>query len=110
VIDVAHALLEGDLSRIGAFERSVHHFPAGTVILLDASRSLDGRRVTFEAFVDEHDLRQEILVEARPSAQGVYVELKRFGAPILSRGVREAVHAVTAWLEKQGMRTIQKGK
>ncbi len=102
-VPVAHARLQGDLSQVGSFQKESHAFEGGHVVLLEASRSLDGDRITFEVIVEEADLRQALLVEARPCQTGIYVGLKHFGAPVQTRGVRLAVVKVADWLESRGM-------
>jgi tRNA (guanine-N7-)-methyltransferase len=105
---VAHARLRGDLTQVGEFEKESHEFPGGHVILLDASRSLDGGRLTFEVMVEEADLRQALLVEARPSPSGIYVGLKHFGAPVQTKGVRLAVVKVADWLASRGLSMLER--
>lgn len=106
-VPMHHALLEGDLDGITTFEKDVRAFDGGQVILLDLSRTLDGARLHFQVLVEEEGLKQEVLVEARPSTHGVFVGLKRFGSPVITPGVREAVRCVAAWLEARGLRLIQ---
>ena len=103
-----HALLEGHLPEIARFEKQAHAFEGGHVIVLEAYRDLEGAGLVFLVRVEEEDLVQEVLVEARPSAKGVFVGLKGFGAPLVTRGVKEAVHRVTAWLEARGLRVRQR--
>ncbi|AEB10785.1 tRNA (guanosine(46)-N7)-methyltransferase TrmB [Marinithermus hydrothermalis] len=106
--EMPHALLEGTLPEIERFAKQVHAFEGGHVIVLEAYRDLEGPGLIFLARVEEADLVQEVLVEARPSAKGVFVGLKGFGAPLVTRGVKEAVRWVTAWLEARGLRARQR--
>jgi tRNA (guanine-N7-)-methyltransferase len=103
VVEVAHARLEGDLSSVIRFEKQVHEIEHGHVVLLACTRSLDGRRLLVQVIVEEADLQQEILVEVRDAAGGVYVELQNFGRPAVTRGVRQAVDLVADWLAGLGL-------
>ena len=107
VVDVAHALLKGELSAVTGFEKQVHEFPDGHIVLLDCTRSLDGERLRVELIVEEGDLHQEILVEVRPTPGGIYVELQSLGRPATTPGVRRAVGLVADWLEGFGMQRIE---
>jgi len=101
--DMHHAILEGDLSSIGSFEKQVHAFKGGHVIVLEGFRELSGDSMIFKVRVEEPDLVQEILIQAWQKTDGVFVSLQPFGDPLSTRGVREAVHAVTDWLATQGL-------
>ncbi len=102
-IDMQHAILEGELSSIGSFEKQVHAFKGGHVIVLEGFRELSGDSMIFKVRVEEPDLVQEILIQAWQKTEGVFVSLQPFGDPLSTRGVREAVHAVTDWLASQGL-------
>ena len=103
VVTMQHIRLSGELEGIGAFEKSVHSFRNGRVILRNCYRSLDQKALVFLCLVHEEDLRQEVLVEARPSESGIYVALTGFGAPVVTAGVKESVHAVANWLVARGL-------
>jgi tRNA (guanine-N7-)-methyltransferase len=105
--DMQHALLEGDLSAAGGFTKQVHRFSGGVVILLNVYREVEGEGLLFPAIIEEEDLRQEVLVKARPHEGGVYVGLQRFGDPLTTKGAAEAVRAVTEWLETRGLRRVE---
>ena len=107
VVEVAHARLEGDLSQVTGFEKQVHEIENGHVVLLDCARSFDRGRLRLEVLVDEADLRQEVLIEARETPGGIYVELQSFGRPAVTRGVRRAVVLVAEWLVSCGLRKIE---
>ncbi len=107
VVDMQHIRLKGSLDGIGGFEKTLHRFETGQVVLKNCYRGLDGRVLIFLCIVDEDDLRQEVLVEARPSASGIFVALMGFGAPVITRGVRESVRAVAGWLRQQGLELIE---
>ncbi len=102
-IPMQHATLTGSIDSVGAFEKVVHPFDGGHVILLEAFRGLSEDCLLFRARVEEPDLMQEILVQAWPKDDGVFVSLQPFGNPMFTRGVREAVRAVALWLESQGL-------
>lgn len=102
-----HALLDGDLSTVRSFSKHVRRFDGGTVIVMEAYRSLTDDGVQFEVVVEEADLRQELLVKAWEKNDGVFVGLQVFGDPMGTRGCREAVHAVTDVLTKYGLTVRQ---
>jgi tRNA (guanine-N7-)-methyltransferase len=107
VVELAHARLSGDLSAVQAFKKQVFEIVDGHVVLLEASRTLDGSRLHVECIVEEADLRQEILVEVREAPGGIYVELQHFGRPAVTRGVRKAVDLVADWLASTGMEKLE---
>jgi tRNA (guanine-N7-)-methyltransferase len=97
-----HVHLAGDLPDLASFEKQVHAFHGGHVILLEAYRSVAGEGLLFVARIEEEDLTQEVLVEARPSGKepgGLLVGVKLFNQPLATRGTREAVLRVAAWLK-----------
>lgn len=103
IVPMQHALLEGDLDAVQRVEKHVRRFSGGTVIVMEAYRSLSAEGLMFEVVVEEADLRQELLVKAWTKEDGVFVALQPFGDPMGTRGCREAVRAVADVLEKQGM-------
>ncbi len=102
-----HALLEGTLPELERFEKLVYPFRGGHVIVLEAYRSLEGPGLLFLVRIEEEDLTQEVLVEARPKDGQVLVRVLPFGLPLSTRGTREAVRCLTKWLEAQGMRLAE---
>lgn len=105
---MAHARLRGDLDSVHDFEKEVYEIDGGHVILLELSRGLDGRRLIFQVVVEEADLRQNVLVEARQSRSGIYVGIEHFGAPVQSAGVRAAVLKVADWLVDRGFEVLER--
>jgi tRNA (guanine-N7-)-methyltransferase len=103
-----HALMEGELPELSHFEKHVLKIDGGSVVVLDALRPLDGRGYVFMAHVEEHDIVQQVLLEARPTARGLHVGLANFAAPIATDGVQAAVAWLVGWLESQGLRTRQR--
>ncbi len=105
-----HAQLKGALPPIESFDKHVHRFKGGHVIVLEAMRPVGEEGLVFVTRIEEEDLTQEVLVEARPSRKGrdaVFVGIKAFGRPLLTQGTKEAVRAVTQWLERHGMHAQQ---
>lgn len=102
-----HALMKGTLPQIAAFEKAVVRFEGGTAVLTEATRALGGGYY-FLTHVAEEDLVQDLLLEARPSAHGLYVGISRFGAPLSTIGVKAAVEWLVGWLEGQGLETVQR--
>lgn len=102
-----HALMQGSLPQLEHFEKTVVRFAGGTAVLLEATRSLD-QGYYFHTYIQEADLTQDVLLEARPSAKGLYVGISRFGAPLSTAGVKAAVEWLVGWFEQQGLEVIQK--
>lgn len=106
-----HATLTGTLPLIESFDKQVHRFKGGHVIVLAAMRPVGEEGLVFVTRIEEEDLTQEVLVEARPTRKGqnaVFVGITSFGKPLLTRGTREAVRTVTEWLEAHGMRVLKR--
>lgn len=107
-IEMHHAILDGDLSTVTGFEKVVRRFKGGTAIVLEGFRDLTNASLIFKVRVEETDLVQEILIQAYQKEDGVFVSLQPFGDPLSTRGVREAVHAVTDFLASTGLTVRQK--
>ncbi len=106
--DMQHALLRGKLDGLRSFEKEVFKVGDATVVLTAAYRSLDGQSVVFEAIVEEHDLRQSVLIEARPKGEDVLVGVRRFGRPLSTRGLNAAVGCVADYLAGQGLEVLDR--
>jgi tRNA (guanine-N7-)-methyltransferase len=106
-IEVQHIRLKGDLDQVTEFEKTTHVFREGHVILRSVYRGFDEPVLIFLCIVEENDLRQQVMVEVRPSASGIYVALTGFGAPVVTYGVKEAVRAVAKYLQARGMELIE---
>ncbi|MER3555376.1 MAG: tRNA (guanosine(46)-N7)-methyltransferase TrmB [Meiothermus sp.] len=102
-----HALMNGTLPEIAAFDKAVVRFDGGTAVITEATRAFDGSYY-FLTHVAEEDLVQDLLLEARPSAHGLYVGISRFGAPLSTAGVKAAVEWLVGWLEAQGLEVVQR--
>lgn len=108
LIPMQHAILDGNLADVGSFEKQVRAFNGGHAIVLEAYRDLSGDGLLFKAVSEEPDLRQELMIQAWPHEDGgVLVSLQPFGNPMTTKGVREAVMAVSDWLIGQGL-TLRK--
>lgn len=106
-----HALLAGALPPLDAFDKHVHRFAGGHVFVLEAMRPVGAEGLVFVTRIEEDDLTQDVLVEARPARKEpdhVFVGIRSFGQPLATRGVKEAVRAVAEWLEQRGLRTVQR--
>ena len=106
-----HALLDGALPPLDSFEKIVHRFDGGTVVVLEAYRAAEAGALVFATRIEEEDLTQEILVEVRPARKGrsdYFVGVKPFGQPLGTRGTREAVGVVAGWLAARGMTLAQR--
>lgn len=103
IIPMQHAILDGSLSEVGTFEKQVRAFRGGHAIILEAYRDLGSEGLLFKAVSEEPDLRQELIIQAWPTEDGVLVSLQPFGNPMTTKGVRESVMAVADWLVSQGL-------
>lgn len=108
VYPMPHALLEGQLPQLQHFDKQIIPFSSGTVVILEANRSLNGNSYIFLTHLEEEDLVQQVLIEARPSHKGVFVGMSSFGAPLPTAGVKAAVRWLAEWLEQQGLKVMQK--
>ncbi len=109
-IAMHHALLTGTLPLLSAFDPFRRSFSMGQVVVTGALKRIGDPGLLFEARVEESDLTQDILVEARPArtaSADVLVSVSRFGQPLATRGTREAVKAVSEWLHGHGMQTAE---
>lgn len=108
--DMHHALLAGALPESDEFESFVHCFKGGQVIFLDAMRSVGAPGLVFAARIEEEDLTQDVLIEARPARKAgadVIVRVSRFGVPLPTLGTREAARALAQWLASRGMTVLE---
>ena len=106
-----HALLAGRRPPIDTFETLVHRFEGGHVVVLEALSPAGADGLVFLTRIEEEDLTQDVLIEARPARKDhadVFVGITSFGRPLVTRGTKEAVHAVTQWLEQHGMQVVQR--
>ncbi len=102
-----HALMAGDLSSIEHFEKVVLELGWGHIVMRDLFRSIDGRGLRFSVLVEEPGLKQDILIEVDPRSDGIFVGVQKFGSPLATKGVGEAVRVVTEWLEGHGLTTVK---
>ncbi len=101
-----HAHLQGELPTDDAFESFVHRFRGGQIVFLDAMRGVGDNRLVFTARIQEGELTQDVLIEARRARKGkddVILQVMSFGRPLPTRGTGQAVRAAGEWLESRGM-------
>jgi len=103
---VPHALMQGTPPSAEAFTKQVATAPEANVVLLEAWQAGPGLVVL--ARVEEPELVQEVLLEARPSGKGVYVGLRPSCSPLVTAGVKRAVGLLVRWLEGQGLEAVQR--
>ena len=106
-----HALLAGTLPQLDTFDTHVHRYPGGHVIVLQALQPVGEEGLVFAARIEEEDLTQEVLLEARPAQKDpaeIFVGIKTFGRPLRTRGTKEAVRALTEWLEQHGLYIVKR--
>ena len=106
IADMHHAVLEGEIPDFSDFERRTLSFRGGVAVVLEVYRELDGSGLAFLVHVEENDLSQDIVIELRRGKNGLVLGVKRFGEPLHTRGVGEAVRLMTNWLQEQGMAVI----
>ena len=102
-----HALLNGSVPMLTEFEKWVHHFPSGHVVVLDAMYMIGREGLVFVARSHEPELVQELLIQLRPAERAdadLLLSIMNFGKPIATRGTSEAVKAVSHWLTKRGLK------
>jgi len=99
---MAHALLTGSLPTEMTFAKIVSEYADGHVILHEVTRSISDSQLLIRATIDEHNLRQQVLVSARAKDQDtIIVSLEPFGDPLVTEVCKGAVHAVCEWLMTQ---------
>lgn len=101
--DMYHAVLEGNLPDPSDLGRPTFKFRDGVVVVLEVYRSSDRSGLAFLLHVEEKNLSQEVIVEARQGENGVVAGLKRFGEPLHTRGLGVAVRCIVERLEESGM-------
>jgi len=103
-----HTLLTGTLPTSLSFEKRVSAHGDAHVILHEVSRSLDADgHLWIRATIDEPDLTQQVLLIVQPRSDDWIVRVASFGDPLITPGVRGAVHAATEWLATVGTFEIQ---
>ena len=103
--DVAHALLSGELPQDLALEKTPVRLKEGVAVFLEVARGKEGFYVL--THVEEEDLTQDLLLEVRKSARGVYAGVSRFGSPLITEAVKGAVRALVDRLEAHGLEVVQ---
>ncbi|MCY4159042.1 MAG: tRNA (guanosine(46)-N7)-methyltransferase TrmB [Bacteroidetes bacterium] len=106
-----HALLSGPIPVITEFEKIIHHFSSGHVVILDAMYMIDQEGLVFVARSHEPELVQELLLQLRPAESkdtDLLLSILNFGKPIATRGTSEAVKAITQWLVQHGLKILDK--
>lgn len=103
--EMAHALLAGSLPQEFVLTKAPLAVPEGIAVFLEVTRGEAGFYVL--THVEEGDLTQDLLLEVRRSAKGIYAGVSRFGSPLITDGVRGAVRALVAELEKVGLKVVQ---
>jgi len=101
-----HALLNGSLPVIDKFQKIVHHFSHGHVVILDALHVIGKDEIIFIARSHEPELVQDLMLQLRPTdtaGSDLLLSILNFGNPITTRGSSEAVRAVSQWLVKQDL-------
>lgn len=101
-----HALLTGELPETLPVAKRAWPLEPGAVVFLEVAKKADGFYVLTR--VEEEDLVQEILLEVKRSQKGVYAGLARFGAPLVTEGLKKAVELLVGALEELGLRVVQR--
>ncbi|WP_105317237.1 tRNA (guanosine(46)-N7)-methyltransferase TrmB [Thermus tenuipuniceus] len=103
--EVAHALLRGELPKELTLAKASVAIPGGMAVFLEVARGEEGFYVL--THVEEEDLTQDLLLEVRRSARGLYAGVSRFGSPLITEGVKEAVRALVRELGRVGLEVVQ---
>ncbi|ULR41005.1 tRNA (guanosine(46)-N7)-methyltransferase TrmB [Thermus sp. NEB1569] len=103
--EVAHALLRGELPKELTLAKAPVAIPGGVAVFLEVARGEEGFYVL--THVEEEDLTQDLLLEVRRSAHGLYAGVSRFGSPLITEGVKEAVRALVRELGRVGLEVVQ---
>jgi tRNA (guanine-N7-)-methyltransferase len=101
-----HALLNGSIPTVTDFDKVVHHFEDGHVIVLDVMRMIGQEGLVFIARTHEPELMQELFIQLRPARQAqadLLLSIMNLGKPLATRGSSEAVRAVSHWLTQRGL-------
>lgn len=101
-----HALLAGELPETLPVAKRAWPLELGAVVFLEVAKKADGFYVLTR--VEEEDLVQEILLEVKRSQRGAYAGLARFGAPLVTEGLKKAVELLVGVLEELGLRVVQR--
>ena len=104
--DMHHIHLKGSIPVITEFEKVIHHFPDGHVVILDAMQMIGAHGLVFVVRSYEPELVQELLVQLCPAqipGADLLLSIRNFGKPIATRGTKEAVKAVSLWLTQRGL-------
>lgn len=103
--EVAHALLRGELPKELTLAKAPVAIPGGVAVFLEVARGEEGFYVL--THVEEEDLTQDLLLEVRRSAHGLYAGVSRFGSPLITEGVKEAVRVLVRELGGVGLEVVQ---
>jgi tRNA (guanine-N7-)-methyltransferase len=103
-----HALLLGDLDTVGVMPTGVFKVRNAYVIMMEHLCLAEGAGHVFAMHVEEEGLKQDILVEAVVRDNGVFVGVRRFGSPMATHGVGEALRIVVEWLQSRGLTVVDR--
>nr|WP_246584293.1 tRNA (guanosine(46)-N7)-methyltransferase TrmB [Thermus brevis] len=103
--EVAHVLLRGELPKELTLAKAPVAIPGGVAVFLEVARGEEGFYVL--THVEEEDLTQDLLLEVRRSAHGLYAGVSRFGSPLITEGVKEVVRALVRELGRVGLEVVQ---
>lgn len=104
-----HSVLRLPAEPFADFAKRHAPIPGGSVVLLDAYRSPRRGEWVVLAHVEEDELVQEVLVTVTHREDGsTLVRLSRFGAPLMTPGIKAAVGTVTALLEEGGAEVLHR--
>ena len=101
-----HALLNGSIPEVTEFDKVVHHFEDGHVIVLDVMRMIGQEGLVFITRTHEPELVQELFIQLRPARRAqadLLLSVMNLGKPLATRGSSEAVRAVSRWLTQRGL-------
>ena len=91
-----HALLNGSIPAVTEFDKVVHNFEDGHVIVLDVMRMIGQEGLVFITRTHEPELVQELFIQLRPARRAqadLLLSVMNLGKPLATRGSSEAVRA-----------------
>jgi len=101
-----HAHFNGSIPNLTEFEKFIHHFPHGHIIILNAMSIIGHQGLVFICRSHEPELVQDLFLQLRPiekAENDLLLSVMNWGNPILTCGTSEAVKAVSHWLLKKDL-------
>ncbi len=101
-----HAHFNGPIPQLSKFEKFVHHFSGGHVVILNAMTVVGHQGIVFLCRLHEPELTQDLFLQLRSAEKDgndLLLSVTNWGNPILTHGTSEAIKAVSHWLIQKGL-------